>query len=497
MPARKKSLIRSTSIALLSSGVVLVGIVASMVYLVYRTQDFVSGAVEARTVRSAAADLLLAVQDAETGQRGFLLTQEDAFLTPYLESIGKLEEREAEFDRALSQSDFIAVDPELIKQTINSKIAELRQTLALAQANRRNEAMEVLRSEYGLRLMADIRAELSGIIEASDARIESQLTTQVELATLLRLATVVGAILIVCIMIAVIAVMRRYVLEILAARVELEGLNASLEERVRERTQDVLAANQEIQRYTYIVTHDLRAPLVNIMGFTSELDAALKAISTYFNTADNLDPQAKEAAEHAVSEDLPEAIGFIRSSTSKMDALISAILKISRDGRRDLKPETIDLESLINSATQTIRHQVSDANGEIEISIGVRQIVSDRFSIEQVIANLLDNAAKYKEPSRPLRLSIRTYVVNRLTVGIEVADNGRGISDGDRERVFELFRRAGVQDSPGEGIGLAHVRSLLRNMGGDIELRSEIGKGTTFMIRLPLNLDAVLRSARP
>ncbi len=87
--------------------------------------------------------------------------------------------------------------------------------------------------------------------------------------------------------------------------------------------------------------------------------------------------------------------------------------------------------------------------------------------------------------------------MGRSTVRIEVADNGRGIAPEDHERVFELFRRAGVQDKPGEGIGLAHVRSLVRNLGGEITVTSTLGGGATFVIRLPMDLSQYVRSSGP
>ena len=133
----------------------------------------------------------------------------------------------------------------------------------------------------------------------------------------------------------------RYTRELDRARAEVEALNTDLEGRVAERTDDLRRANEEVQRFAYIVTHDLRAPLVNIMGFTSELEAGLKPDQTlsWPSSPDDSDDPVIAEARQAALEDLPEAIGFIRSSTRKMDALINAILKISREGRRQLKPE--------------------------------------------------------------------------------------------------------------------------------------------------------------
>ena len=100
----------------------------------------------------------------------------------------------------------------------------------------------------------------------------------------------------------------------------------------------------------------------------------------------------------------------------------------------------------------------------------------------------------YENVERPLRVKISARHLPGNRVAIEVADNGRGIADTDHERVFELFRRSGQQDQSGEGIGLAHVRSLARNLGGEITVRSQFGEGSTFVLRLPSDLSRLVRS---
>ena len=244
------------------------------------------------------------------------------------------------------------------------------------------------------------------------------------------------------------------------------------------------------------MTHDLRAPLVNIMGFLSELENSVKSVTAYI-LADDKKPSEEEIREArlAVQEDLPEAVGFIRSSTRKMDSLINAILKISRDGRRKLQADRIDVRSLIDGSIDSVHHQIVAAGGDVVVDVRIRDIVSDRFSLEQIVGNLLDNAVKYQAPGRALRLAIKAYPDGRGRVRIDVRDNGRGIAKQDHERVFELFRRAGAQDQAGEGIGLAHVRSLIRNLGGDIKVESEINVGSTFILTLPVDLTKIVRSS--
>jgi signal transduction histidine kinase len=262
---------------------------------------------------------------------------------------------------------------------------------------------------------------------------------------------------------------------------------------VRERTADLGRANEEIQRFAYIVTHDLRAPLVNIMGFTSELEGSLGSIQAYVKQSDETseDAAVKEARAAAL-EDLPEAIGFIRSSTRKMDGLINAILKLSREGRRVLRPERIELDSLLKTAAANVQHQVVEAGGEVAIEGSVPPVVSDRMALEQIFGNLLDNAVKYRAASRPLHIKVRTREELGQRIVVEVEDNGRGIAKQDHERVFDLFRRSGSQDQTGEGIGLAHVRTMIRNLGGDITLKSDLEQGTTMRLSLPRDLRKVL-----
>jgi hypothetical protein len=104
--------------------------------------------------------------------------------------------------------------------------------------------------------------------------------------------------------------------------------------------------------------------------------------------------------------------------------------------------------------------------------------------VEQIFANLVDNALKYGREGEPLHIEImgRTSGTNAI---YDVRDNGRGIDPGDHARVFELFRRSGPQDRPGEGIGLAHVRALVRRLGGTMGLSSTLGQGSTFTVTLP------------
>ena len=178
------------------------------------------------------------------------------------------------------------------------------------------------------------------------------------------------------------------------------------------------------------------------------------------------------------------AFAFIRPSTAKMDRLINAILTLSRDGRRAIKTETVSVEDMIKGIADTIHQQTVEADAEIEVRPGLPALVTDRLSLEQIFQNLIENAVKYLDRSRPGRIEVAGRRIGAL-VEYSVADNGRGIDPKDHERVFELFRRAGQQDQPGEGLGLAFVRANVRKLGGTISLASEPGQGSTFHLTFP------------
>ncbi|MGJ3262173.1 MAG: sensor histidine kinase [Salinarimonas sp.] len=170
-----------------------------------------------------------------------------------------------------------------------------------------------------------------------------------------------------------------------------------------------------------------------------------------------------------------------------MDRLINAILKLSREGRRVLLAEPVELTCLVETLRESVAHQLVERGATIEIG-PLPRIVSDRLALEQILGNIVENAVKYLDPSRPGLVRVQAEDAGPL-IRLAISDNGRGIAPGDFERIFDLFRRAGRQDVPGEGIGLAHTRALVRRLGGSIEVASTPGEGSTFTVTLPKVLD--------
>jgi PAS domain S-box-containing protein len=268
------------------------------------------------------------------------------------------------------------------------------------------------------------------------------------------------------------------------ARKLVEAEQKKLDQRLRDQTALLSEANEEIQRFVYIVSHDLRSPLVNIMGFASELDAWRKQI---FERLKSLRAQVggeqDGESDGALRSDFEEALSFIKSSVAKMDRLIGALLKLSREGQREFLPQSIDMSQLLQSTLEALAHQARDVNAKISIG-ELPAITSDRLALEQVFSNLMDNAVKYLRADVPGSIEVRATESDGA-ITYEVCDNGRGIDVKDRDRIFDLFRRSGIQDRPGDGIGLAHARTLVRRLGGSINVESEPDRGTVFKVTLP------------
>jgi two-component system sensor histidine kinase/response regulator len=270
------------------------------------------------------------------------------------------------------------------------------------------------------------------------------------------------------------------------ARVETHLALRNLQDKLREQNLQLQAeiserarANEELREFATIVSHDLRAPLLNLKGFAAELDSALRAIGPVLDGfMPQMDEEQRQAVSTSLNKDIPEALGFIDSSVAQMDRFVHALLKLSRLGRLELSPESIDLNALVQAVLKTMAHQIEERQVKVTVS-PLPEVIADQTAMEQILSNLLDNAIKYLDPTRPGEIEIGAEI-NRGEMTFRIRDNGRGIAEDDMDKVFAPFRRAGPQDVPGEGMGLPYVQALVRRHGGRIWCESEPGEGTTF-----------------
>jgi signal transduction histidine kinase len=487
---------------------VLTAISAGSVHLVNKAREDARKVLRTLEVENQISLVQLQLRRAESAQRGYLATLRPDFQTDFEQALSELTPALTKLSQLITDN---PVQRRLINEIMplyNQRIEEFRTTNELARSKRMSDAAKIVREGIGRDTMKHIE-DLAVRMRAEEDRLFVERTTNADRSqTLAASITGIGSGFVVVLAGIAIFLVRRSSLARDQADARLRDSHLNLEATIDERTADLREANDEIQRFAYIVSHDLRSPLVNIMGFTSELEelrgdifkriAALSreqsaAQPAPENATDTAEP-ALEGSDKQLSEDFSEALAFIKSSIGKMDRLISAILSLTREGRREFEPVWIDTRDLIDGIVATVAHQAAEAQAEIRID-ALPNIVSDRLALEQIFSNLIDNALKYLKTGVPGEIRVR----GRTKLGFaifEISDNGRGIDPKDHQRIFELFRRAGTQDRPGQGIGLAHVRALVRRLGGTMSVASELHQGSTFTITLPINWPVGNRNTR-
>lgn len=248
------------------------------------------------------------------------------------------------------------------------------------------------------------------------------------------------------------------------AEAQVRALNDELELRVATRTQELTAANQELETFAYSVSHDLRTPLRAIDGFSGIL------VEEY---RDRLDPEGQRI------------IGIVRAGAQKMAQLIDAILAFSRVGRSEMTATAVDMHELVQCSLAEIRLAIGERNVEFVIS-DLPSVRGDRVMLQRVWQNLLDNAVKYTSARAHAVITVGGAVVDGEAVYC-VADNGVGFDMRYVQKLFGVFQRLhGPSEFPGSGIGLAIIKRIISRHGGRVWADGKPDAGATFHFALPV-----------
>jgi signal transduction histidine kinase len=243
---------------------------------------------------------------------------------------------------------------------------------------------------------------------------------------------------------------------------EVLRLNGELEQRVKDRTAELMVVNQDLEAFSYSVSHDLRAPLRHIDGYTQLLE----------------EEYGKQLPEGAL-----KYTGKIRNGSRSLGQLVDDLLELSRMGKREIIRKTVDLKSLVEQAMGEV--QPETANRQIEWKIGeLPSTECDGSLVKQAFVNLLSNAVKYTRPREKARIEVGQLKVDGKTA-IYVRDNGVGFNMKYAGKLFGVFQRLHRPDQfEGTGVGLATVARIVRKHGGRIWVEAELEKGATFMFTL-------------
>jgi signal transduction histidine kinase len=251
-------------------------------------------------------------------------------------------------------------------------------------------------------------------------------------------------------------------LQRLQAQEALNQLNEELEKRVRSRTEELVLANQEMESFTYSVSHDLRSPLLVLDGFSQAL------LEDY---GERLDDQGRTY------------LAYLREGSQELGDMIDALLSLSRSTRGELHCQSIDLSALATNCVADLRK--SDPDRQVRVTIAEDLWgYGDLRLVRQVMVNLLDNAWKYTAPTPDARIEVGQETLAGRDMFF-VSDNGVGFDIEHAERLFQPFQRMHREDEfPGTGIGLATVKRILLRHGGRVWTESAVGEGTTFYFNL-------------
>jgi len=244
----------------------------------------------------------------------------------------------------------------------------------------------------------------------------------------------------------------------------LREAQQALERRVESRTRELEDRNEELESFAYSISHDLRAPLRAMDGFSQIL------LEDY---GERLDPTGRQYAER------------IQAAARRMDLLIRDLLAYSRMTRAEIRVAPVPLDHVIRNAVAQVEDDARDRGARIRVDDGLPSVLAHEPTLTQVVMNLVSNGLKFVPAERAPELRVRTEPRDGM-VRIWIIDNGIGIAPEYHDRIFRVFERLHRQDEfPGTGIGLAIVRKGMERMGGAVGLDSEPGRGSSFWLELP------------
>ncbi len=241
--------------------------------------------------------------------------------------------------------------------------------------------------------------------------------------------------------------------------------------------------NKELEGIIHATSHDLRSPLINLMGFSELLENACSDLVTILDKYCESD-LGIEPAMVILNDKIPKALDFIKRSYTKMDNLIKGLLTVSRTGRLPLNFEFLNMKAMMIDIVKTLEFQIQRAGASVNIG-DLPECYGDYSQLSRLFFNLIDNAIKYRDPGRELIIRISGYMEKNNSVYV-VSDTGRGIAKEYQDKIWEIFTRIDAdKNTEGEGIGLTLALNIVQRHFGFIRVESKPGKGTSFFITIP------------
>jgi len=455
--------------AFLLAGILLVASAAGMNLILSNLTDSRNLVLHTTAILRGIAELHVDVRAAETGQRGYILTGERRYLAPYERATHRIWHGLEALERSVMVPE-MRKRLEQLRPLVGDKLEELARTVALRDHDF-EAALAVVRTDAGQTIMEDIDALVAEFVEAEQDLLNQRThVLERQAAWAARIAALTAILSLLSTVLGVLWVTRQ---RAIASMLEAERrFRNDLERQVEARTEQLSEVNRELDAFAYTISHDLRAPLRAIHGYA---DALLE---------DHGAALPKEGHRFA---------SRIMSAADRMESLIRDILAYSRLAREDVSLRPMSLEAAVDKVLADMSPLINDTDARIDIQRPMHWVKAHPPTLLQLVENLVSNAVKFVPTGRRPHVVLSSEARDDR-VRLWVEDNGIGIEQPHRERVFQPFQRLhGVETYPGTGIGLAIVSRSVERMGGQCGMMPGEGGGSRFWA----DLEAANREETP
>lgn len=410
--------------------------------------------------------VLQGMTDAETGERGFILTGEESYLGIYDRGLGEVREsttqvRGLTVDNLAQQRSLDVLQP-----LIAERLTELRQRIQVRRNEGLNAGVTAIREGAGKQYMDQIRVSLGEMKNVEERLLVLRSAELKASSDKTRLVLILGESLGLLFLVIAGLVVHSEMGQRARAEEEIRKLNADLERKVAERTaelaeraKDLERSNEELQQFAYVASHDLQEPLRTIASFTQLLAKRY---------GEKLDDKAREF------------IGFAVDGSKRMQTLINDLLAFSRVGTQAKALAPVRCDTTMDLVLRSLK-KATEESGAVITRDRLPMVLADDVQLGQLLQNLVGNAIKFRSDKGPPRIHIGSEGSTSEGWKIFVRDNGIGIAPEHYERIFVIFQRLHTKTQyAGTGIGLAVCKKIAERHGGRIWVEPTAGGGSTF-----------------